>query len=119
MTENPRTRPWSVGPGREDRDIVLDALAHPDRRRLLGYLDGMAETATVTELAAVLAAPAERQADQEAARDVDTIETSLYHAHLPKLEEAGLVEFAEASETVTATERIDLVTPILNSLEDL
>lgn len=65
---------------------VIDALAHPTRRRAIKHLraNGVEEW-TVSELAATMAA----ETSVAAAR----YEVSLYHHHLPSLDETILVDF--------------------------
>lgn len=101
-------------------DAVLVALAHPYRRFLLQYLDAPEREVTITELAAAIS--------QEAGPDafpggepqgIDTVETSLYHAHLPKLAEIDVVEFEQDEGTVQLTERWEAVRPIVQAGEHL
>lgn len=73
-------------------DSLFGVLADRRRRRLLAYLAGTDDgVATVSELA-----------DHVAADDADPerVTVSLHHAHLPRLEDAGIVEYDARSETV-------------------
>jgi predicted transcriptional regulator len=72
-------------------DDVLRALSDRDRRVALWYL-GERSTATVAELADVLAS-----GDREAAR------VELRHRHLPMLASAGLVEYDHEAGRAEAT----------------
>ena len=84
-------------------DTIFEILANRRRRHVLYYLyeqpDGVA---TLEELSGVVESiEAETQTD---ANDDDErrerIKTELHHAHLPKLEDAGVIEHDRRSETV-------------------
>ena len=73
-----------------DRDELFEVLAHRQRRRVLGVLRSAEGSLTLTEAALELA----RRSDEPVSEErVDRIRVSLHHWHLPKLAEAGLVEF--------------------------
>lgn len=80
-----------------DRSTLLDAIAHRHRRRALARLAEGGRRIPVRELA-----------DDVAARDradPEQVATRLYHAHLPRLDDAGLVEFDPAAPAVAPTDR--------------
>lgn len=68
-------------------DLAFDLLGARRRRYVLYHLLETPEGATVDALAAAIA----RQERQE----FDRIETSLYHVHLPKLENAGVISVTD------------------------
>jgi hypothetical protein len=72
--------------GETSRDELFRALAHARRRRVLAYLRAERRTVPVEQVVDHLATAG---ADTLAARR--EIETSLYHVHLPKLIDVGLV----------------------------
>jgi len=82
-------------------DSVFDALADWRRREVCQYfVETDAESATVDQLAMLLLA-CERPAIEE--RDepsLDDLAIQLEHQHLPKLDEAGVVDYDERSDTV-------------------
>jgi hypothetical protein len=80
----------SVG-GDTARDEVFRALAHARRRRVLAYLRDE-ERAVPVEHVATYVATAETTGDSDA--PYTAVETSLYHVHLPKLIDVGLVAWA-------------------------
>ena len=73
-------------------DAALDALGHRHRRALLDHLANGDDTADLSEVAQTLAA-----SDRLSLED---IRFDLYHLHLPKLEELGLVEFDAGSKKI-------------------
>ncbi|WP_135805552.1 DUF7344 domain-containing protein [Halorussus marinus] len=82
-------------------DATLNALAHRRRRDAL-YCLAERDPETVSGLARELAA---RQTgvsvDEMSSEGVDRIETDLYHVHLPKLSEAGIVEYDDRSGAIS------------------
>lgn len=83
-------------------DVHLEAMfsvvSERRRRLVLGYLsEHPAGTADLSEVAAYVH---ERTAPSEGGSDLDSIELSLYHRHLPKLEETGVIEFDQANGTI-------------------
>lgn len=92
----------------QDRDqlsTLYSCLAHRRRRHVLLYLQDTGEPQALTELAEIVA---DREADSSASETdgelVKTVYTSLYHAHVPKLDEAGLVQYEEDDDTVELVE---------------
>lgn len=80
-------------------DGVFDALSHPDRQRILrGLRMGSATSvaALVSEL--VGAEIGGRRPDRT------RIEVALHHRHLPKMADAGVIDYDPESGTVETTE---------------
>lgn len=75
--------------GRE-RDELFDALTHRRRRRVLEVLRSAGQPLTLTALAEELALRSEEEATDER---TERLRVSLYHRHVPKLADTGLVEF--------------------------
>lgn len=86
----------------ERLDTIFDVVAHPHRRFLLARLGAGDGPLSVPEAAAAIAAWEDGGAEPADAR---AVEVGLYHAHLPKLAEAGLVEYDAAAGTVSRGER--------------
>lgn len=85
---------------------LFSLLASARRREVLSVLDG-ADAPTVEDLA-------ERIAAREAgAPSTHEVEVSLVHAHLPKLEAAGLLEYDDETGEVTLTADVDDLRPYL------
>lgn len=98
-----------------DSDTVYDLLAKDRRRRVLRHLRDVEDEAVhLEDLAETVAA-----AEADASPDPDhltAVRTSLYHAHLPKLADAGVIQFSRNPGRVSLGERADAV---LSLLEDI
>jgi len=95
---------------------VQAALGH-SRRRYLCYTLWEDTEWTLDDLARKVAAwendiPEDEVTDQQQER----VYLSLYHAHIPKLAEEGVLRFDEATETITATENAEQVLVALNGM---
>lgn len=75
--------------GRE-RDELFEALTHQHRRRVLAVLRTAGQPLTLTALAEELALRSDGDAGED---ETEGLRVSLYHRHLPKLADTGLVEF--------------------------
>ncbi|GAB3670011.1 DUF7344 domain-containing protein [Halopiger thermotolerans] len=85
-------------------DHVYEALGHP-RRRYLCYT--LLETTewTLTDLATKIAAWENDIPDHEVTTlQRERVYVSLYHAHVPKLVDEGVITFDDATETITPAE---------------
>lgn len=98
-------------------DHVYQALAHP-RRRYLCYALSEQEQWSLTELAETIAAW-ENGIPQDAVTSAqwEKMYLSLYHCHVPRLVEDGVVTFDERSETITSAENTDQVLDGLVGME--
>lgn len=101
-------------------DAVFAALAHPHRRFLLALLGEPGTEETLTAIAAAIATETEESASAPGpGTGIDTIEASLHHVHVPKLDEVDLVAYDRDEQTVTLTDRWEHVQPILEAAESL
>lgn len=103
-----------------DTDTVVDLCRDKDRRIVLAVLAHRQRSATLDELAEAVVEHnddivATASSDDTAGRS----KTSLYHCHVPKLAEAGLVTFDADRDLVEATEGIERVEPYLTSVASL
>lgn len=80
----------------DDWDEVLDCLSDPRRRTVLSVLATSDESVERTALALEVA----RREPETDPDDAERVLTELYHVHLPRLAEAGLVEFEDDREAV-------------------
>lgn len=92
--------------GRADR--VLRALAHPKRREAIRYLQG--------HEADSLSAHALNRAVFDGS---DSSLADLHHLHLPKLDEAGLVEYDARTKTISLEDGPAYVTTVISALESV
>lgn len=82
-------------------DAAFEVLADPERRRVLYYLREH-DRAPVAELADVVAGwlAASRSGRAGTPREHETVEIALRHSHLPKLVDAGFVEYDRERDVV-------------------
>lgn len=76
------------------------ALSHEYRREVLQYLVDGAPTVTLDELVGYLEANADGAAEEGSRR----VALALHHAHLPKMADAGLVEYDPEEGRVSLSE---------------
>lgn len=94
--------------GEMSPDLVFEILSNTRRRMLLYYLRQNDGSATVRELAEQIAA-LENDVDVEelGRQQRKRVYVSLYQTHVPKLEEAGIVEYDDTEGEVRLTERAE------------
>jgi len=90
-------------------DRAFDLLSHPYRRRILTLLEDRNPREGE-----------EFSPDEIAAEDVDLelFTRELYHHHLPKLEEAGYIEWDREEDVVRHGPRFDEVAPLVSLMRD-
>lgn len=92
-------------------DAALAVLASARRRRLFGYLLEEADPPTNrAELAERMAANGDA--------DLETVMASLAHRHLPRLDDAGVVEYDHRSGGVRLEETAEDLRPLLALCEE-
>lgn len=80
-------------------DAILSLLANQQRRDLLHYLtDSSAQTAPLDECVGHLMEREEERSGQRSGHD--QVEKALHHVHIPKLADAGLLEYDVRSQVV-------------------
>jgi hypothetical protein len=95
---------------------VYDALSHP-RRRYVCHLLPEDDRWSVAELAGRIAAwEAGVPGDAVAEYRRERVAVSLYHSHLPKLAADDVVDFDDATGTVTAAGNADTVLTALDGI---
>ena len=96
-------------------EIALDLLRHPRRRAVVSILD---ETDPIPrqQLVARLTAANAEIGDGEDENDARAIDIALQHNHLPRLADAGVVEYDDG--TVTATPKLETVVEYATVVEE-
>lgn len=75
-------------------DDVFGALAHPRRRDILHVLAEHDTSLTLSDLTNEIARrERDTSVDERSEEMIESIHLNLYHRHVPKLAEAGLVEY--------------------------
>lgn len=100
------------------QDLVFDLLSSPRRRFVLYYLRTESDSIALTALADEVAAweyetPVEELTDQERKRAY----VSLYQTHIPKLADAGIVEYDAESGDVALASEADVINAYLPSTD--
>lgn len=97
-------------------DVVFDLLADQRRRYTLACLEDHSRTIALADLAEEVAVRENEEPIAEIPKEeIMTIRTSLYHNHVPRLADAGVVEYdsdcdsVRMSETAHATPFTDLL----------
>lgn len=97
-------------------DAILSVLAHHRRRDLLQYLiDSPDQTASIEACVGNLV---KREAERTGERPShDHVEASLYHLHLPKMADAGILDYDPRSREFRYWSH-DRLESLLDSIED-
>ncbi|WP_415382564.1 hypothetical protein [Halosimplex sp. TS25] len=85
-----------------DKSLVYDVLSSTRRRDVVRLLDDADTGLGLRDLAEAVA---EREGNADA-EQIRRIQASLYHVHVPKLADAGIVRYREESDRVTLTEAV-------------
>jgi len=96
------------------RDRIFDILSSPRRRYVLYFLRTEPNPIQLTELAEHVAAwENDTTVEELSTQQRKRVYVSLYQTHLPKLAEAGLVEYDEESGDVTTASKASEIDPLL------
>lgn len=110
------TGPSSVPEGVLELDPVYDALAHPRRRYLCYGLLSESER-SLTDLAKKIAAWEDDVLESAVSDDRrDRVYLALYHTHVPKLVEEGIVSFDPDDGTISTGENARQVLSVLEGV---
>jgi DNA-binding transcriptional ArsR family regulator len=100
-------------------DALLDVLADADRRYLVDYLRDQSDHTASFEAAAkhVITEVAREQGVQP---NHDDVQVALHHHHLPKLADAGIVEYDIRSQTIRyhSDERLETLFDRIKELQE-
>lgn len=95
-------------------DDIYRVLGNRERRALLDLLRETERT-TVPELADDLAAVSNSTEGRTRGDETARVRLRLHHAHLPKLDEVGLIEYEAESRTVVPNETIEVAHTLMDS----
>ena len=97
------------------RDLVFDVLKNRRRRYALHYLRRAEETVQLSELAEQVAAwENDITVDAISAAERKRVYTALYQSHLPKLDDAGIVDYNQNRGIVELSEASEQLDPYLD-----
>lgn len=99
--------------GELSEDLIFDLLSAGRRRAVLRHLEHELDEVSFSDLTEAVAIkeglPADGTPD-----DYKKVYVSLYQTHVPKLEQAGVIEYDRDENTVSLTEKADPVLAYLN-----
>jgi DNA-binding transcriptional ArsR family regulator len=102
--------------GRLSKDVIFELLKNRRRREVLAYLLEADETVTLGELAEQIAAW-ENDTDVKALSSDQRkrVYVALYQTHLPKMDDAGIVEYDQDRGLITLADNADLLMMYLDT----
>lgn len=101
-------------------DTVLDLCRDQHRRIVLAVLADQQRSLTVNELRNAVIKHNHHEPLTEASTEVITqIQIKLCHIHLPKLEEAGVIEYDSGQQLVEPTAEFNTLQPHLSTIIDI
>lgn len=101
-------------------DVVFDILKNSRRRLVLRYLVDGSGTTTLSELSEHIAAEEnEKPVNALSSAERKRVYVGLYQGHLPRLDEANVVDFDDDRGTVTVGENLCQVTRHLDGASDI
>lgn len=92
------------------QDVVFDLLSSPRRRFVLYYLNQVDDSVTIGELADQVAAW-ENEVDVEelSSQQRKRVYVSLYQTHVPKMDDAGIIEYdSDSGDVALADQAVDI-----------
>lgn len=105
--------------GEQSIDGVFDLLAHQRRRAALACLVDHSKAIALADLAEDVAVRENEEPITEIPKaEIQEIRLTLHHQHLPKLVEAGAVEYDQQRDLVWKADSADLVERILSPTAD-
>lgn len=117
VIESPNRRSSEGGPDELPEEVLFELLDHPRRRRLLAILldaSGLLELdELVGRLGTAVPVPGATTTELSAA-ERQRIRVSLLHKHLPKLSDAGVVDYDEADHSVGLADHAEQLEPYLD-----
>lgn len=114
MTREFPTRNVETADGLFGGSTVFDLLSYHQRRLVIEFLATEAETVDIDVVATEVAS----HIDPQTAERIDAIRASLHHQHLPKLDDAGVLDYDSPTGTVRADPQITALRPYLELARD-
>jgi len=94
--------------GSPELDTVLDVCEHKHRRIVLAALADEQESVSITDLTDAIVEHNHHTSPSEAADETITrIRAGLHHVHLPRLAEAGFLEYNPERQVVEPTSQVE------------
>ena len=101
------------------QDVVFDLLSSPRRRFVLYYLNQVDEEVEIGELADEVAAwENETDVDDLTSQQRKRVYVSLYQTHVPKMEDAGIIEYDSDRGTVALADQAEDISAYLSREEE-
>ena len=98
-------------------DAVLSLCQNQHRRIVIAVLAEEQQSTTLDDLIRAIVRYNHQMPFPEASDEIVTqIQISLHHLHLPKLNDAGLVEYYPEQQRVMPTEQFDQIQPLLSAI---
>lgn len=100
------------------QDVAFDILSSPRRRYVLYHLRSLDEAIELTNLAEQVAAwENDTQAEKITEQERKRVYVSLYQTHVPRLDEAGIIEYDTESGLITLAEGASNIDGYLDTSE--
>lgn len=110
--------PSNGQPSPSPLDELFDALADWRRRCVLRCLQASDRPTALADVAAEVAARTSDSASAEVSEEtVERVYASLYHVHVPKLADVGVVDYDRDRATVALTDDADRARPFLEAAD--
>lgn len=95
-------------------DVIFELLQVKRRRQVLRYLDDGDGTAEVGALAELIGAQENNKPERAlSSNERKRVYIALYQCHLPKMDDAGVIDYTQARGTVELTDTADQLFPYL------
>lgn len=100
------------------QDVVFDVLSSPRRRYVLYYLRTVDEPVKLTDLADKVAAWENEVAPEDISeKERKRVYVSLYQTHVPRLDDAGIIQYDKESGNIVLSEEATAIDEYLESGE--
>ena len=108
----------TIPPETDDQaiDTIFSLLRHRYRRDVVEILSERESPLPLRDLAATIAA-GETESDRASTETTHEVATALHHVHLPKLDDADVIDYDTETSTVTPV-RTDALVPFLTLTVD-